>query len=162
MTGARVRLVGAEPSGLAEMVAGLIDQQLARDPTRARLLAHPRTVIVLVVPDAGVEVTVRLAPASVEVRDGDAPDAHLVVTAPSDRLLALAAAPLRGGLPDVLEPDGRDVLADVLSGRVRVRGLVRHPVRLARFTSLLSVHEPPQGSSPDTGGPPSHDPGEPA
>lgn len=143
MTGVRVRLVGAGPSGLAEMVAGLIDQQLARDPARARLLVHERTAVVLVVPDADVEVTVRLAPGMVEVRDGDAPDAHLVVTAPSDRLLALAAVPLRGGLPDVLDLRGRALLADVLAGRVRVRGLVRHPLRLARFTSLLSVHERP-------------------
>jgi hypothetical protein len=139
VTDARVRLVGAEPSGLAELIAGLIEQHLVREPSRANHLR--RSVVVLSVPDAGVEITVRLQPGRVEVRDGGAPDAHLRVSAPSARLLALAAAPLRAGLPDPLDPEGRAVLRDVVTGRVRVRGMLTHPVRLARFASLLSVHE---------------------
>ena len=145
MTGPRVRLVGTEPSGLAEMIAGLIEQQLVREPSRANHLRG--SVVVLTVPDADVEVTVRLAPGRVEVRDGDAPDAHLRISAPSARLLALAAAPLRAGLPDPFDPEGRAILTDVATGRVRVRGMLWHPVRLARFTSLLSVDP---GSGPAT------------
>jgi hypothetical protein len=139
MTGVGVTLEGADPSGLAEMVARLLEQRLARDPNLAMHL-HP-SVIVLRVPDAGVAVTVRIGPAGIGVADGTAPDAHVRIVAPSDRLLALAAAPLRAGMPDPLHRDGRAALADVLAGRVRVHGLVRHPRRVARFTSLLSVSE---------------------
>ena len=135
-----VELHGATPSGLAELVAGLIEQNLAREPER---VAHLRpSTVVLVAPDAGVAVTVRLARGGVLVSDGVAPGAHLRITAPSERLLALAAAPLRGGLPDPLRRAGRSALADVATGRVRVRGLVWHPRRLAHFTSLLSVSAP--------------------
>lgn len=141
MTAPRVELVGSSPSGLSEMLAGLLDQQLGRDPGRAAHLA--RSVIVLEVPDAGVATTVRLAPHRVRVADGVAPDAHLRVRADAERLLALAAVPLRFGLPDPAHPAGRAALADVATGRVRVRGLMRHPRRMARFMSLLSVHEGP-------------------
>ncbi|MGZ8630282.1 MAG: hypothetical protein ACXWZF_04865 [Actinomycetota bacterium] len=141
MTERRVELVGPSPSGLAEMLAGLLEQQLDRDPARARHLG--RSVIVLEVPDAGVATTVRLAPGGVRVIDGVAPDAHLRVRADADRLLALAAVPLRLGLPDPTRSAGRSALADVAVGRVRVRGLVRHPRRMARFLSLLSVYEGP-------------------
>jgi hypothetical protein len=135
-----VRLEGSEPSGLAELVAGLLDQQLARRPERA---GHLRpSVVALESSDAGVAVTVRLLPGSVRVLDGVAPDADLRIVARSDRLLALASAPLRAGVPDPLHPDGRAALADVLTGRVRVHGMLRHPGRLRGFTSLLSVHEP--------------------
>jgi hypothetical protein len=105
------------------------------------------SLVVLAAPDAGVAVTVRLAPGSVRVADGVAPDAHLRVVADADRLLALAAVPLRAGLPDLLHREGRATIADLVTGRVRVHGLVRHPVRLARFTSLLSVHEPSPGAT---------------
>ncbi len=135
-----MELEGTEPSGLAELVAGLVEQHLAREPERA---AHLQPcVVVLAVPDAEVAVTVRLSPGIVKVSDGEAPRAHLRVVAPSDRLLALTAAPLRAGLPDPLSRGGRAALADVLTGRVRVHGMLRHPRRLARFTSLLSVHQP--------------------
>lgn len=134
-----MQLDGEDPSGLAELIAGLLEQNLVREPARA---AHLRpSVVALVASDAEVAVTVRLAPGSVRVADGVATDAHLRVVADADRLLALAAAPLRAGLPDALHPDGRAALADVVTGRVRVHGLLRHPVRLARFTSLLSAYE---------------------
>jgi hypothetical protein len=141
VTGApEVALEGDDPSGLAELVAGLLSQQLAREPSRGTLLEP--SVVVLSMPDADVAVTVRMEPGSVRVADGVAPDAHLRVVGPADRVLALAAAPLRAGMPDPLRRDGRAALADVLRGRVRVHGMLRHPRRLARFTELLSVHEP--------------------
>jgi hypothetical protein len=126
-----------EPSGLASMVGGLIEQNLERDPSRLRLLRASSATIT--VPDAGVAISVRTGPGEVEVRDGADPDAQIAITADSERLLSLTSAPLRFGLPDVLHARGRAVLGDVLSGRVRIRGLLRHPRRLARLSSLLSV-----------------------
>lgn len=126
-----------EPSGLAVMVGGLIDQNLERDPTRRRLLRPSSATIT--VPDAGVAITVRTSPGGVEVRDGADPTAHVAITADSERLLGLTSAPLRLGLPDPLDPRGRAVLRDVMSGRVRIRGMLTHPRRLARLSSLLSV-----------------------
>ena len=128
---------GEEPSGLASMVGELIDQNLERDPTRLRLLRSSSATIT--VPDAGVAITVRTRPGEVEIRDGVDPGAQLAITADSERLLSLTSAPLRFGLPDVFDARGRAVLRDVVSGRVRIRGMVAHPRRLARLSSLLSV-----------------------
>jgi hypothetical protein len=135
----RVRFVDDEPSGLALMVGGLIQQNLERDPGRARHLDG--SVVAIVAPDADVAISIRLGPGEIEVADGVRPDAHLVVTASSDRLLHMTSSPLRFGLPDALSRHGREVLGHVLSRRVRIEGLVRGPHRLARLTKLLSVHE---------------------
>ena len=132
-----VTVVGPEPSGLATMVADLIGQNLARDPTRQALL-RPR-VAVLDAPDADVTVFLRIARDDVRVGDGDVPDAHLRIRASSERLLDLTTAPLRFGLPDLISPEGRSIVADLLRRRMGIRGLVRHPLRLARLTQLLSV-----------------------
>jgi hypothetical protein len=93
----------------------------------------------ITVPDAGVAITVRTRPGEVEIRDGVDPGAQLAIKADSERLLSLTSAPLRFGLPDVFDARGRAVLRDVVSGRVRIRGMVAHPRRLARLSSLLSV-----------------------
>jgi hypothetical protein len=132
-----VRLVGPEPSGFAALVADLIEQNLARDPERRRLLR--RSVVVLEAPDADVTVHLRLSGEEVRVGDGDVPDAHLRVRADGERLLSLTSAPLRLGLPDVARPAGRAVVRDLLAGRLRIHGLLAHPVRLARLTKLLSA-----------------------
>lgn len=132
-----VTVVGGEPSGLASMVADLIEQNLARDPTRTALLR--RSVAVLDALDADVTVFLRIERDGVRVGDGDVPDAHLRIRSDSGRLLDLTTAPLRAGLPDPLQPEGRAIVGDLVRRRIRIRGLLRHPVRLARLTKLLSV-----------------------
>lgn len=63
----------------------------------------------------------------------------MVVAASAERLLQLAAAPLRFGVPDPLTREGRAILADILAGRVRVRGLLRRLPAVRRLTMLLSA-----------------------
>jgi len=133
----KVAVVSPAPSGLASMVAELIEQNLARDPARRGLLRP--SVVVLDASDADVTVFVRIALEEVRVGDGNVPDAHLSIRAPSARLLDLTTAPLRFGLPDVRSREGRAIVGDILGRRLRIRGLLRHPLRLARLTKLLSV-----------------------
>lgn len=130
-------LEGQEPSGLATMLAELLRANLADDPARAQMLRE--SIATLEAADAGVIATVRLSPGRVVLTDGAAARAHLRVRTSSEDLLALAAAPLRLGFPDPITPAGRAVLRRVLSGRIRIHGLLWHPVRAARFMKLLSV-----------------------
>ena len=132
-----VTVVSPEPSGLASMVAELLEQNLARDPARRGLLRP--SVAVLDASDADVTVFLRITPEDVRVGDGNVPDAHLSIRAQSGRLLDLTTTPLRFGLPDVLSREGRAIVGDLLGRRLRIRGLLRHPLRLARLTKLLSV-----------------------
>lgn len=129
--------VDRAPSALATMLGGLIEQNLARDPDRCHLL-KPATYSIEA-PDAEAGVTLHVDADGVRVADGVDPGAHVRVSADSARLLAIAGAPLRFGLPDVLMAQGRAVLADILRRRVRIAGLLRHPVLVSRLTGLLSA-----------------------
>jgi len=126
-----------DPSGLAAMVGGLIRQNLSRDPARLRLL-RPSTASITA-PDAGVSVTITMSPGQVRVGEGADPSAPIAIVAAGPRLLELTAAPLRFGMPDVFDRRGRAVLRDILTRRIRIRGVLAHPRRLARLSSLLSV-----------------------
>lgn len=125
------------PSGLASMLGSLIEQNLARDPGRGRLLKPG--VFTIEAPDAGAAVTLHVGSGGVRVKEGVDPAALVRVRADSARLLAIAGAPLRFGLPDLLRPQGRAVVANILRRRVRIAGLLGHPVLVARLTTLLSA-----------------------
>jgi hypothetical protein len=127
----------AVPTGLASMLGGLIEQNLARDPGRRRLLRS--AVYTIEAPDAGVAVTLHVDPTGVRVAEGPDPTASVRVRADSARLLSIAGVPLRFGFPDALTGPGRSVLADILRGKVRIGGLVRHPMLVSRLTLLLSA-----------------------
>jgi hypothetical protein len=135
----RVTFAQAEPNGLADLVGRLIQANLARHPERRRLV-RSAAVVELTAWDADTSATIRLGANGIDVSNGTAgPTAHLRVLARANDLLELAAAPLRFGLPDAFDPRGRAVLRSLAMRDVRVSGMVRHPVRLSRFTRLLSV-----------------------
>ena len=126
----------AEPSGITELIDGLVRQNLRRDPTR-RLL--PGDVVTIEAVDADVAVSLRPSSGGVAVVDGRDPGARVVVSAASTTLLELAGAPLRFGLPDAFTGDGRALIADLFTKRIRVRGLIRHLGTVRRLTVLLSA-----------------------
>lgn len=137
--GPEIRYEQAAPSGLARLLGDLLGQNLARDPGRSRCLIAG--VSAVEAPDADVAVTITVTPEGISLSDGVAREATVRIRASSERLLALVAAPLRFGLPDVFHPKGRVVVADLLRGHLRVRGLVRHPRQVARLNELLSVRD---------------------
>jgi hypothetical protein len=137
-----VRFADAEPNGLADLVGRLIESNLETEPDRRSLLRD--TLVHLRASDAAIEATVTLSSAGVEVSNGPAKGpagrrAHLVIVADAYDLIELAGAPLRFGLPDVVDAQGRSVIRRIATRHVRVSGMFRHPIRLSRFTRLLSV-----------------------
>jgi hypothetical protein len=135
---ATVAVESDDPSALARMLAELIEINLRRHPERSQLL-RPATIELEAI-DAGVVATVHVRPDLVEVRGGRAnPRFDLRIRAASRDLLELSSAPLRMGFPDPLRRAGRMVLGDVIRGRVRIAGMLAHPIVLSRFARLLSV-----------------------
>ncbi|MGZ4132789.1 MAG: hypothetical protein ACXVWF_07060 [Actinomycetota bacterium] len=126
-----------EPNGLAELLGGLIAQNLARDPGRRRFLRAG--VVVVESTDHDVAATLRFIDGAVEIANGAGEGAHVHVRAQGRALLGLAGAPLRLGFPDALAAEGRAVLGDILHGRVEVRGLFSRLPAVRRLTMLLSA-----------------------
>ena len=134
----RVEYTDAEPNGLAAMIGGLIEANVASHPERARLLRPPALVGIEAL-DAEVACSVRLSPDRVTVSNGLTGRPGVVVRADTTTLTELTTAPLRLGFPDVLTPAGRGVTAKLLKGDLKVRGLLRHPAMVSRLNRLLSV-----------------------
>jgi hypothetical protein len=132
-----VTYADAEPSGLATMLGQLIEQNLARDPSRRRLLRP--AIATIQSTDAGVTVSLRVSGDGVVLSDGGAERPDVVVRADSSALLDLAASPLLFGLPSPFAARGRGLLLDIARRRVRVGGLARHLPAVRRLTMLLSA-----------------------
>ena len=134
---ARVRYADDEPNGLAVMIGGLIEGNLANHPERERLLRS--ATVGIVADDAGVGITLRIAPGRVVVANGVAGDSQVLVRADSRTLTELTSAPLRFGFPDAMTSDGRAINRKLAKGELKVRGLSRHPGIVSRLNRLLSV-----------------------
>jgi hypothetical protein len=132
-----VSFADPQPNGLATLLGTLIQQNLDRDPARARLLRP--AVFVIAATDADVAATIQVALDHVTIANGEDRAAPVVVRAPGRDLFELAATPVRFGLPDPATRSGRGVIASLASGRIRVRGIVLHWSAVRRLTMLLSA-----------------------
>lgn len=135
MAAVTVRFAG-RTGGLGAVLGGTIQTNLAEHPELAGLLA-PAVAVGIVVSDADEAVTIRLAPDGVSVTDGVRGRPEVLIRADARSLMSLGAVPTRFHLPDVTKPAGRDLVASLLAGRVRARGLVRHRKVLVRLKGLL-------------------------
>jgi hypothetical protein len=134
----RVRYGDAEPCGLAQMLGGLIEANLAAHPDREALVAKPATYSIRA-RDAGVDISIRFSPSEVTIRNGVVGRPNVQIETDSDSLIGLSSVPLRFGFPDAMTKEGREVNRKLFRRELKVRGLVRHPGKLARLNKLLSV-----------------------
>ena len=133
-----MKYLDAEPGGLALMLGGLIEGNLVAHSERESLLAGRATYSIRAT-DVGVEVSIRLSPGSVLVRNAVVSHSDILVETDSDTLMSLSSVPLKFGLPDVMTKEGREVNRKLLRKQLKVKGLLRHPGKLARLNKLLSV-----------------------
>jgi len=127
-----------EPNGLAAMLGGLIEGNVAAHPELVKLLSRPATYAI-VAPDVDVAVSIRLASGRVTVRNGVVGRPDVQIETDSDSLIGLSSVPLKFGFPDAMTKEGRDVNRKLFRRELKVRGLLRHPGKLARLNKLLSV-----------------------
>jgi hypothetical protein len=140
MTAVMVVYPDSEPNGLAAMIGALIEGNVAAHPELVNRLTRPATYAI-VAPDVDVAVSIRLARGTVTVRNGVVGRPDVKVTADSETLMGLSSVPLKFGLPDVMTKAGREINRKLLGGKLKVKGLLLHPVKLGRLNKLLSVVE---------------------
>jgi hypothetical protein len=149
----RFELYDAEPNAVARALAALLDQNVARCPTRARTARRiPRPVVVH---DTNTDMTATLACEQdrATVYNDLAGRPSIIVRADTEQLreawhLPLTAEPPQvdgetsGEPPTGGEPAaGRHILGQIAGRRIRVIGLLRHPLTAGRVLSLFSTAE---------------------
>jgi hypothetical protein len=140
---ARVELgPGAENNGLANMVAGLILQNLQDRPEKREDFARLRGRICIVAEDAGVAMTLVFAGNMLTVHDGIFGIPDVTVRAHSDDIVQMSLLELtpRLALPDPRGAALREIFKKSRSGQVRVFGALLHIPMMLRLTRLMSVH----------------------
>lgn len=132
----------AQDNGLAQMVAGLILQNLQEHPSKREDFARLRGRIAIVAEDAEVAMTLDFTGNMLTVHNGIAGIPDVTVRAGSDDIVQMSLLELipRLGLPNLLAQNARAIVQKTQNGQVRVYGALLHMPMLLRLTRLLSVN----------------------
>lgn len=139
---ARVEVdASAEHNGLAQMVAGLILQNLQDRPDKRGDFAKLRARIAIVAEDAEVAMTLAFEGNMVTVLDGIVGVPDVTVRARSEDIVQMSLLELTSlGLPNPRGQSVKGIWQKAHSGEVRVYGALLHLPTMLRLARLLSVN----------------------
>ena len=140
---ARIELTGtAEHNGLANMVAGLILQNLTEHPRKRQDFARMRGRIAIVAEDAGVAMTLVFAGNMLTLHDGISGVPDVTVRARGDDIVQMSLLELTrfGAWPNPRGTAAREIFKKSRDGQVRVYGALLHLPLVLRLSRLLSIN----------------------
>lgn len=90
-------------------------------------------------PDIETAISLNFNRGSLTIEPGVNPGAAILIRTSSDMVMDLNALNIHWGLPYYFDEAGKKVLGLIFSGKLKIKGLLSHPVLLTRLTIIMSV-----------------------
>jgi hypothetical protein len=129
----------ADEIPFAGIIAELLRENLAQHPGKRDLLRSMRGAVVIDLTDIETTVTLVFDNGRLRIDPGAPERPSLAVRTASAQVMDLNALRIFVGIPWAFDEAGRKVVAHLLTGRLRIEGMFRHPLLLLRLTNLMSV-----------------------
>ena len=130
---------GVEEAGLPAMMAGIIEANLKNKPDRIKDFNALNGNIYIQAEDADVDMTMVFSKGSLTVHSGRVGVPMISIATDSGTLLDLANLNIKFGMPYYFDEMGMGVLKKLLSRKLKLKGLLTHPIALTRLTKIMSV-----------------------
>ena len=130
---------GAKAIGLAVMLRDLMVQNIEQNPHKLKDFKKLNISIGLDVSDAELKLTLEFSNSALTIQPGIQGQPKLNITADSATIMNLSNQRIKWGLPYYFDETGREIMAAMQSGRLKVSGMVAHFPSLIRFSRVMSV-----------------------
>ncbi|HEX6388338.1 MAG TPA: hypothetical protein VFZ89_02800 [Solirubrobacteraceae bacterium] len=150
IAGPSLRLApGAERHGLAVALREIVALNVRDRPLAARAYRRLDIVATVRLTDMALPLTLDFRRGRLTVHAGASPrPADVAIVTDARGLISFAEAPKLAGVPDLRTREGRLVVRRLLSGRLRLRGVVRHPLAMLAVALLCDAHRDDRGEWP--------------
>ena len=123
----------------SSIVQELLARNMERSETKYATYKKMRGTAVIDLSDIETAISLHFNKGSLTIEPGASQGAAILITTSSDRVMDLSALNIRWGLPYYFNQAGRNVLGLILSGKIRIKGLLTHPVLLTHLSIIMSV-----------------------
>ena len=133
-------VAGDGASAFAQMLGGLIEANVSSRPDKRRDFEALRSRVGIYVTDIDEGVTLDFQGGHLLVHDGLQGARDLTIRADADTVMQLSNVRIGfARMPNYFDATGRDVLGKMLTGRLRVEGMLGNLTTLNQVTRLFSV-----------------------
>jgi hypothetical protein len=121
------------------IVQDLLTGNIEKSEAKYLVYKKMRGIAAINLQDIETAISLHFNQGKLTIEQGISPDAAVVITTQSDKVMDLNMLRVRWGLPYYFDEAGRNVLGLLLSGKIKIKGLLSHPVLLTRLTIIMSV-----------------------
>ena len=129
----------ADEVPFAGILADLLRENLAQRSRTRTLFERMKGDAAIELTDIETAVTMIFDRGRLRIEPGVVGKPLIVIRTTSERVTDLNAIRIVGGLPWYGDEAGRKVLGHLCAGRLRIEGMLAHPLFLTRLTILMSV-----------------------
>jgi hypothetical protein len=129
----------AEDIPFSYILSDLLTQNLAQHPNKMKVFKKLEASVAIDLPDIEVTVTLFFQKGMLRLEKGMVGEPELIIRTDSDKVMDLNTVSIRWGLPYYFDEAGRRVLKHMVTGKLKVKGLLSHPVKLTRLIKIMSV-----------------------
>lgn len=131
---------GAEENGLAQMLYDLLDQNLKRVPAKQKIAQRIKGSTYIKANDINVDITVDFdGKGQITIYSGKKNSPILIVETDSITIVDLSRLKVRWGIPIFFDEVGLNLLKKILTGKVKISGMLFHPIYTLKLLNVFSV-----------------------
>jgi hypothetical protein len=131
--------IGTEENGLANIFFELIRQNIERIPEKINDLQRLNATVGFYANDIDVSALLRFQNGQLIIDGKISEEPEIKIIADSETILNLSRIRIIAGLPYYFDETGRDIINRLFAGRLKIKGLFAHPIKLTRLTRIMSV-----------------------
>lgn len=121
------------------VLSELLESNLKQNPHKLKTFQSLRSVVAIDLADIEATVTVIFMGGKATIEKGIVGRPELIIRTDSDKVIGLNAINIKFGLPYYFDEPGMTVLKQLLSGELKVEGMISHPIKLTKLTKIMSV-----------------------
>jgi hypothetical protein len=132
---------GSEENAMAEMLRNLLVQNIAQSRVREAIFDAMNTVVAIHIQDIEVSLTLDFHLGKLTIYDRVAKRPKITVRTESAYVLDLSNISIRFGLPNFFDDKGKEILKNMVSGKIKLLAAPWNFLDVIRLTRVMSINE---------------------
>lgn len=121
------------------ILAELLESNLEQNPHKMATFNRIFGVVAIDLKDIEATVTLIFSGGRVRIEQGIVGKPDIVIRTDSEKVIGLNSITIKFGLPYYFDEAGMTVIKQLLSGELKIEGMLLHPIILTRLTKIMSV-----------------------
>ena len=121
------------------ILADVLKTNLEQKPHKLKTFNNLSAIVGIDVTDVGKKVYLVFSGGKVTLEQDIIEKPQVFITAESEKIMGLNFINIKWGLPYYFDEAGKTIIKQLLSGEIKIKGLLFHPIILTRVTKVMSV-----------------------